>query len=102
MVYYLECEPTHGLYNYHVGLVSRHYLYDNGMSPALPIALLRVKVANLLSNNQFFVMKGPLLFFVLVRRYIPLSRLFGLLIPSPQCRIDGYYTSVRVVLMMFG
>jgi hypothetical protein len=54
VAYYFECGLTRDLYGSRVSMDFGQHLCDNGMSPMLPIALLRAIVASLLSKNQFF------------------------------------------------
>jgi hypothetical protein len=60
---YFECGLTRYSYSSRVSMDFGQYLCGNGVSPALPIALLKGSHAQPVVKNQFFfVMKGPLSF----------------------------------------
>jgi hypothetical protein len=53
VAYYFECGLTRDSYSSCVSMDFGQHPYDNGMSPALPISLLRVTVVIRLSKNPF-------------------------------------------------
>jgi hypothetical protein len=78
VAYYFECGITCYSYKSRVSMALGQYLYDNGVSPTLPIALLKVHGRQpVVKESIFFCYGRASIVFILVCGDTPLSRLFG-------------------------